>query len=171
MKCPKCSNDLVHEIYEGIEIDRCSECNGTWLDEDELPKILESREEKFDEKLIEETFTLAFAGVPQDENRSIERCPKCNKAMKAINYNYSSGIIIDRCPDDHGVWLDANELDSIQAYFEKNQDDFEKNKEAWMELAESSKSSQFDLRSENDQRNNRPISYVVNSLIKKVLGV
>ena len=171
MKCPKCSNDLVHEIYEGIEIDRCTECSGTWLDEDELPKILESREEKFDEKLIEETFTLAFAGVPHDENRSIERCPKCNKAMKAINYNYSSGIIIDRCPDDHGVWLDANELDSIQAYFEKNQDDFEKNKEAWMELAESSKSSQFDLRSENDQRNNRPISYVVNSLIKKVLGV
>ena len=171
MKCPKCSINLVHEVYEGIEIDRCSECNGTWLDEDELPKILESREEKFDKKLIEETFTLAFAGVPQEENRSIERCPKCAKTMKAINYNYSSGIIIDRCPDDHGVWLDANELSSIQAYFEKNQDDFEKNKEAWMELAESSKSSQFDLRSENDKRKNRPIAYIINSLIKKVFRV
>ncbi len=41
MKCPKCGMDLVTIDYKGIQIDRCSGCEGVWLDAGELEAIAE----------------------------------------------------------------------------------------------------------------------------------
>ena len=131
-------------------------------------KIIKTREATFSDELIQETFTLAFTGVPNEEKISIERCPKCNKAMNAINYNYSSGIIIDRCPDNCGVWLDDNELEKVQAHIEKNEEDFQKDKEEWMSLAQSVSINHKEIKDENDKRNMRPAHYLVNTIIRKM---
>jgi hypothetical protein len=40
MKCPKCGADLKTEEYHGIEIDRCAECSGMWLDAGEAEDLL-----------------------------------------------------------------------------------------------------------------------------------
>ena len=152
MECPKCKSDLKPENYEGVEIDRCVSCSGTWLDDDELIKIINNREEKFSDELIHETFALAFTGVPKKEQHSLERCPKCSKAMNAINYNYSSGIIIDRCPDDCGIWLDHCELEKIQVHIEENEKEFEKNKDAWLSLANSAKESKKEVKDKMNQK-------------------
>lgn len=39
MRCPKCGMELQTVQYGEVEIDRCYNCNGTWLDEGELEKI------------------------------------------------------------------------------------------------------------------------------------
>lgn len=39
MKCPKCGGDLTEIIFRGIRIDRCSSCDGVWLDNGELEKL------------------------------------------------------------------------------------------------------------------------------------
>ncbi|MBK8393697.1 MAG: zf-TFIIB domain-containing protein [Leptospiraceae bacterium] len=39
--------------------------------------------------------------------------------MQHINYQYSSGIMIDRCNLNHGVWLDKDELEKIQVFVER----------------------------------------------------
>lgn len=39
MKCPKCGGDLAIEISHAIEIDRCKDCAGVWLDAGELEKL------------------------------------------------------------------------------------------------------------------------------------
>jgi hypothetical protein len=39
MKCPKCGMDLVTIDYKGVQIDRCSGCEGVWLDCGELEAI------------------------------------------------------------------------------------------------------------------------------------
>ena len=39
MRCPKCGMELQTVTYQSIEIDRCFNCNGTWLDKGELEKI------------------------------------------------------------------------------------------------------------------------------------
>lgn len=39
MKCPKCGADLQTVEYQDIHIDRCTECNGVWLDDGELDQI------------------------------------------------------------------------------------------------------------------------------------
>ena len=39
MRCPKCGMELIEIQYKGIEIDKCSECEGVWLDADEVEAI------------------------------------------------------------------------------------------------------------------------------------
>ena len=36
MKCPKCGMELIEIEYRGIKVDKCSECDGVWLDAGEL---------------------------------------------------------------------------------------------------------------------------------------
>ena len=95
MNCPKCDIALKSSVYEGVEIDKCEKCNGTWLDDGEIVKIVETKEEKFDAKLVRETLALGFTGVPRQEQQTVVKCPKCGAGMEAINYDYSSGIILE----------------------------------------------------------------------------
>jgi hypothetical protein len=39
MRCPKCGMDLIEIEYKGIKVDRCSECEGIWLDAGELETV------------------------------------------------------------------------------------------------------------------------------------
>lgn len=36
MKCPKCGMELIEMDYRGIKVDKCSKCQGVWLDAGEL---------------------------------------------------------------------------------------------------------------------------------------
>jgi len=40
MKCPKCGMDLHTFEMEGIKLDRCVSCNGTWFDEGEIEQLI-----------------------------------------------------------------------------------------------------------------------------------
>jgi hypothetical protein len=40
MKCPKCGADLRTETLHDIQIDRCPECNGIWLDNGEMEALM-----------------------------------------------------------------------------------------------------------------------------------
>ena len=44
MKCPKCGMELIEIDYKRGKVDKCSECEGVWLDAGELEAI--SRFEK-----------------------------------------------------------------------------------------------------------------------------
>jgi acetyl-CoA carboxylase beta subunit len=39
MKCPKCGHDMKTEALEGIEIDRCTFCEGFFLDQGEIEEL------------------------------------------------------------------------------------------------------------------------------------
>ncbi len=39
MRCPKCGMGLIEIDYKGIKVDKCSECEGIWLDAGELEAI------------------------------------------------------------------------------------------------------------------------------------
>jgi hypothetical protein len=39
MRCPKCGMELIEIEYKGIKVDRCSECEGIWLDAGELETV------------------------------------------------------------------------------------------------------------------------------------
>lgn len=39
MRCPKCGMELIGIDYKGIKVDKCSECEGIWLDAGELEAI------------------------------------------------------------------------------------------------------------------------------------
>lgn len=45
MKCPKCGHDMKTEALEGIEIDRCSFCEGVFLDQGEIEELFLKKEQ------------------------------------------------------------------------------------------------------------------------------
>jgi hypothetical protein len=38
-KCPKCGMDLIEIDYKTIKVDKCSGCDGVWLDAGELESV------------------------------------------------------------------------------------------------------------------------------------
>ena len=118
MNCPHCSISLVPEAHEGITIDRCRACGGVWLDAGELTHIVETREVAIPRKVVRETLSFATTGVSQREARTLVACPKCHVPMETTNYDYTSGVIINHCGAGHGNWLDATELEKVQAHHE-----------------------------------------------------
>jgi len=170
MNCPRCDTALKSSVYEGVEIDKCTKCNGTWLDDKEIVTIVETKEEKFDAKLVRETLALGFTGLPRQEQQTVVRCPKCGAGMEAINYDYSSGIIMDRCPEGDGLWLDGSELEKVQIVREQSEEEFEKSKEDWTALANSALTDKEEIADENRRRNLRPTKYLANCIIRKLIG-
>jgi Zn-finger nucleic acid-binding protein len=106
-------------LYEGVEIDVDPATGGVWLDAGELKKIVDLREKSF---TATELAALAdrpkIHGVPQSDEDHQRPSPVTGSIMTPVNYGGDSGIIIDRCPDTGGVWLDAGELEKVQQLVE-----------------------------------------------------
>jgi uncharacterized protein len=43
-KCPKCGSDMNVETISGIEVEKCSSCEGIFFDRGELEQVLTKRE-------------------------------------------------------------------------------------------------------------------------------
>lgn len=41
MRCPKCGGHLKTEDFHKIQIDRCSDCSGVWLDAGEIDAVVD----------------------------------------------------------------------------------------------------------------------------------
>lgn len=44
LRCPKCQGALAEITHEDVQVDRCTQCNGVWLDAGELERLT-AREE------------------------------------------------------------------------------------------------------------------------------
>jgi hypothetical protein len=43
MKCPKCGHDMATEQLDGVEVERCTFCEGIYFDAGELDRVLTKR--------------------------------------------------------------------------------------------------------------------------------
>ncbi|MFC2103342.1 zf-TFIIB domain-containing protein [Bacteroidota bacterium] len=48
MHCPKCGQNLIEIDYKGIAVDKCSHCDGVWLDAGELEQVSQLEKTKLD---------------------------------------------------------------------------------------------------------------------------
>jgi uncharacterized protein with PIN domain len=51
MRCPKCGMKLIEINYKEIAVDKCSSCNGIWLDAGELEAI-----SKYEKRILDKWF-------------------------------------------------------------------------------------------------------------------
>ncbi len=119
MNCPRCKGECHQTWYEGVSIDVCQKCEGSWLDEGELAAIKLAREKTFTGAEIAAIRGVTEKVVVGKEQLAAElACPKCDKQMERYNYAGTSGVVLDRCPM-HGIWLDKGELEAVQILVEE----------------------------------------------------
>ena len=99
MQCPRDHVDLIVEHHKGIEVDRCPQCNGRWLDHGELDAL---------EALTAPDPSHRRAMVEYGKRESELECPVCGRRMRAFNYR-AYDLELDTCQEEHGFWLDAGE--------------------------------------------------------------
>lgn len=85
--------------------------------------------------------------------------------MHPVNYSYSSGIVIDRCPKAHGVWLDFKELEKNQSHGEHWEKEKKSKQLEWTKLVQAAAANQI---KENIEKNKSsgasPISLLLGNL-------
>jgi Zn-finger nucleic acid-binding protein len=101
--CPVCKEPLVAFELEGIEIDHCVSCFGTWLDAGELKSITEAASVSTGE--LGRSLELSGKG-----KRTRLRCPRCPSKLREISIGREPAVLLDRCPNGHGLWFDRGEM-------------------------------------------------------------
>jgi Zn-finger nucleic acid-binding protein len=110
LTCPNCNSPLEESEYRGSKIDLCPKCEGLWLDTSEFD-FHSSERDTFSDDTIPKTYLKP----PLPEREGYIKCIQCNAVMVKKNFRQISGVIIDFCRD-HGVWLDAGELEKIRCF-------------------------------------------------------
>ena len=119
MKCPRCNIALKLEKYRGIEVDKCSGCEGMWLDHPELGEL---EDKVFDEGLVKGTMRFT-------SNSGDLLCPTCGKHMHWFRYRHYN-LELDFCEEEHGFWLDKGEERRVLEIMEQRGKDLKRSASA-----------------------------------------
>lgn len=113
--CPQCKEPMVAFEFEGVEIDRCVVCDGTWLDAGELETITELA------GVAPGALSEAIQGVGRGP-KAKRRCPRCNRKLEIITVGRRVTVELDRCPVGHGLWLDRGETVAVIESFSEGEE-------------------------------------------------
>ena len=102
MKCPNCKKEMIVVERNDVELDYCMFCEGFWFDWGEWNILCK--------KLISEDLLSDFDifRIPATTtNEKPRKCPVCGKKMRKFSLY---DVLLDRCPDNCGIWFDKNEF-------------------------------------------------------------
>jgi Zn-finger nucleic acid-binding protein len=106
LQCPKCKHGMDEVTHGGITIDRCTNCQGLWFDEDEAHQL----------KKLKDSHVLDIGdsteGWKWDSSADIN-CPRCGKQMEKSSDPKQIHIWYESCPD-HGMFMDAGEFSDFK---------------------------------------------------------
>ncbi|MBU0992299.1 MAG: zf-TFIIB domain-containing protein [Proteobacteria bacterium] len=108
--CPRCKIGLEAHVFRGNEIDICPKCAGIWLDTREFRRLTTERDVYSDQSV-----PYGFLRQPVNVEDGFLPCARCDSFMVRRNFKRISGVMYDECRD-HGVWLDAGEINLIRAF-------------------------------------------------------
>jgi membrane associated rhomboid family serine protease/Zn-finger nucleic acid-binding protein len=99
--CPRCTFPLDEFTHEGVELDHCRRCGGTFLDPGEASFILGSAAEP---QSWRDDWNANSGG------QSSLRCPDGHMRLEIHRVKYGANEVeVDICPKCHGLWLDKQE--------------------------------------------------------------
>jgi Zn-finger nucleic acid-binding protein len=103
MNCPRDATEMIVQDLRGMAVHRCPQCEGVWLEHDELAEL---------EATAASTEEERRATVTYGERPSELKCPVCDKQMIVFDYR-AHAVELDMC-EDHGWWLDAGEDERVR---------------------------------------------------------
>ena len=113
--CPECGETMIILELEGIEIDYCVQCHGTWLDSGELELLAEL--EGAEPGPLSQALYAAKGKKPAER-----RCPRCRKKLDVIHIGENPQVELDRCPAGDGVWFDRGEVQQVICCFHEGEE-------------------------------------------------
>jgi Zn-finger nucleic acid-binding protein len=113
-QCPRCKAPLASRVLGDVSLVECSHCGGFWMAHEAFVRACEEHDSA---TLVERALgeRPAAQQVLDLETVHYLKCIACGELMWRKNYGTASGVIIDVCKQ-HGVWLDARELERILAF-------------------------------------------------------
>lgn len=111
-QCPGCGKTLNEYTVFSMRFEGCPGCKGIWLFKDELRKLKNKVEHGSIRWLNDEIDNIEKTSAMATKRL----CPKC-KGIQMVSVLFgNSSIVIDWCPQCHGMWLDQDEFDSVTEY-------------------------------------------------------
>jgi Zn-finger nucleic acid-binding protein len=122
-QCPGCGIPLDEYTVFSTTFEGCPACKGMWLFKDELRRLKNKVEHGSMRWLNDEINNIEKTSAVATKRA----CPKCkNVKMVSVLFGKSS-IVIDWCPQCHGMWLDRDEFDSVTDYLKHELDSMHPN--------------------------------------------
>jgi Zn-finger nucleic acid-binding protein len=115
LPCPACGGLMPPRSIGGIGINECGLCNGIWAPENRFELLVNRAIEAQRRGESVHATPRVKRGNPAAQQVAYRKCPECEAFMQRRNFRKTSGVIIDRC-GNHGVWLDADELEQITGF-------------------------------------------------------
>lgn len=110
--CPACGNNLNQYSIFSMEFEGCPKCKGVWLIQDELRKLKNKVADGSLRWLNDEIENLGKTSAVAGKRA----CVKC-KTSKMVSVIFGkSSVLVDWCPQCHGMWLDRGEFEAITDY-------------------------------------------------------
>jgi Zn-finger nucleic acid-binding protein len=118
LPCPACGALMPPQQIGGVGLNECRGCNGLWVPGESfdllVSRAIEARRNARPEDLLRLRPRVRGAN-PASQAVKYRKCPECEGFMQRRNFRKSSGVIIDVC-NEHGTWLDADELEQIAGF-------------------------------------------------------
>jgi len=118
LPCPACSTLMPPRQVGGVGVNECLSCNGLWTPGEGfdilVSRAIASRQQASPAEL-HALKPRVTGSNPAKQGVQYRNCPECDGYMARRNYRKKSGVIIDICTE-HGVWLDADELEQIAGF-------------------------------------------------------
>jgi len=111
-KCPSCGNALNLYTAFSVQIEGCPKCKGVWLMKDGLRELKN--------KVAGPSLRWLNDEIENIDKTSLiatkRPCVKCwNTKMISVIFG-KSAIVVDWCPNCHGIWLDRGAFEAILDY-------------------------------------------------------
>jgi hypothetical protein len=117
MICPACKKDMIAVEYNNVELDWCTSCQGVWFDSTELELLLKSMNLDSRNLLLDNILHLPKAKTLEKKRK----CPICRKKMKKTTIGEHPGVLVDVCPQGHGLWFDGGEVAQLFKHLAEKQ--------------------------------------------------
>ncbi|MEM7622173.1 MAG: zf-TFIIB domain-containing protein [Planctomycetota bacterium] len=112
LRCPRDGEPMRRWTLEGIQVDRCVECAGIWLDAGELEQLLDlHRSSKADIGRLDHGM-----GEEPLVERDPRLCPRDGSPLRAVTDARQSHITYDACPACRGMFFDTGELADLSRF-------------------------------------------------------
>jgi Zn-finger nucleic acid-binding protein len=112
LPCPRCDKPLLARRVGDVVVDECGGCQGLFLDDVAVKRIVTDRAQARAEALLGTLPRHPVSMLPPPGGRMYLKCPQCRTVMNRKQFATGAGVIIDVCKS-HGTFFDVGELPAV----------------------------------------------------------